>query len=164
MLVLISELIRHKHSADEALLNTILEHEQAARDEELRRMLHHMLVSNRFWMLTLRGDAIDRKQEAIVPASLEELIKGFGETRALELDWLSQTADTDLEASITTPYHPGMVFTAGQAVLQVCLHSQGHRSQCLMRLRSLGITPPTLDFILWVKTERTSTESPASPA
>jgi uncharacterized damage-inducible protein DinB len=34
-------------------------------------------------------------------------------------------------------------------LLQVCLHSQGHRAQAAKLLRALGGTPPMLDFILW---------------
>ena len=38
-----------------------------------------------------------------------------------------------------------------QAMMQVCLHSHGHRAQCAVRLRLLGGTPPNMDFILWLK-------------
>jgi uncharacterized damage-inducible protein DinB len=36
-------------------------------------------------------------------------------------------------------------------MMQVVMHSQGHRSQCATRLRQLGGTPPAMDFVLWLK-------------
>jgi uncharacterized damage-inducible protein DinB len=37
-----------------------------------------------------------------------------------------------------------------QAIVQVCMHSQGHRAQCAKMLRRLGGAPPMTDFILWL--------------
>ena len=45
---------------------------------------------------------------------------------------------------------PGGSCSIAQAYLQVCLHSQGHRSQCASRLRALGGQPPVTDFIVWL--------------
>ena len=41
-------------------------------------------------------------------------------------------------------------FSVAQALMQVCLHSHGHRAQCSMRLRLLGGTPPAMDFVHWL--------------
>ncbi len=38
-----------------------------------------------------------------------------------------------------------------EAMMQVVMHSQHHRGQCASRLRVFGGTPPTLDFIVWLK-------------
>jgi uncharacterized damage-inducible protein DinB len=35
--------------------------------------------------------------------------------------------------------------------MQVALHGQNHRGQSLTRLRELGGKPPTLDYIIWIK-------------
>ena len=42
------------------------------------------------------------------------------------------------------------VHTLGESMLQVFLHTQHHRGQVCMRLRELGVVPPTVDFILWL--------------
>jgi uncharacterized damage-inducible protein DinB len=52
---------------------------------------------------------------------------------------------------IETPWFPGAKLTLAQAMMQVVMHSQSHRGQCLSRLGEAGAKPPTLDFILWLK-------------
>jgi len=41
-------------------------------------------------------------------------------------------------------------------VLQVFLHTQHHRGQVCMRMREVGVVPPTIDFILWLWAGRPS--------
>ena len=95
------------------------------------------------------------------PGSLEPLIESYKETAAMEMEWLSRCDDAELRRQLVTPRLPGKSFTVSEAVMQICLHSYGHRSQSAMRLRSLGGTPPPTDFILWV-TERPGPEWPAT--
>jgi hypothetical protein len=45
---------------------------------------------------------------------------------------------------------PGGRCTVAQAVMQVCMHSHGHRAQCAKLLRWHGGVPPMTDFILWL--------------
>jgi uncharacterized damage-inducible protein DinB len=40
-------------------------------------------------------------------------------------------------------------------LLQTVLHSQHHRGQISTRLRALGGAPPTFDYIIWKKKDRT---------
>ncbi|MBL8232675.1 MAG: hypothetical protein JNL98_29525 [Bryobacterales bacterium] len=48
----------------------------------------------------------------------------------------------------------GLNPSLAEAWMQVVMHSQNHRGQCLTRLRELGAKPPTLDYILWLKRQR----------
>ena len=45
-------------------------------------------------------------------------------------------------------------------MMQVAMHSLGHRAQCATRLRALGGNPPNTDFILWLK-ERPAADWPS---
>lgn len=45
---------------------------------------------------------------------------------------------------------PACRLPVGEALLQVALHSHGHRAQNALRLRALGGEAPTTDFIVWV--------------
>ena len=146
MLALFQDLIRHKAFADAAYLKAIRNHKPAAADPGLRIRLHHIIISNRYWLFANLGRDFDLEAERTVPASLDELILRFKEAHALELDWIAGAAESDLNrAAGSTP------FTVAQALTQVCLHSQGHRAQCAEALRALGGTPPPTDFIVWVK-------------
>jgi uncharacterized damage-inducible protein DinB len=150
MLTLLQDIVCHKVHANASLLKAIREHEAAARDEELRKLLHHILLANRFWFLLTVGAAFDAGTEGHIPESLDPLIHAFRETHRRELEWVSRLRESELMRSLETPHIPGHKFSILEAAMQVCLHSQGHRSQCATRLRLLGGLPPTTDFILWV--------------
>ncbi len=152
MLSTIDDLVRHKWWANAVLFRAIEQHPPAADDEELRKMLHHILVSNRFWLLTILGHAFAREDEMQIPGNLGGIIERFKETERLESDWLSQASEQDLERTLETrSSRLGIDVSVRQALLQICMHTQGHRSQCATRLRALGGTPPGADYILWIK-------------
>jgi len=153
------DLIAHKGYADAALLRAIRQHPSAAADAPLRTLLHHMLVANRFWLLAILGEPFLHDVETRVPDSLDTLVAGFQATHARELAWLAGGVETRLSESLEHPQMPGGRCLVSQALLQVCLHSQGHRSQAAKLLRALGGTPPMTDFIVW----RIDRPSPAWP-
>jgi uncharacterized damage-inducible protein DinB len=153
---MIDQLIRHKWWANFNLLRAVEQHTPAAEDGELRKLLHHILIANRYWLLlTLNQPFIDETEKR-VPGSHAEIIKSFASTEKMELDWLSRDTDSDLERALHPRALPDVTVTVAQAMLQVSLHSQGHRSQCASRLRALGGTPLPMDFVLWVREQRTT--------
>jgi len=157
---IMEDLVRHKWHANAAYLAAVYRHEAARQDEELRTLLLHILVANRFWLFLTQGKEFDRENEARIPGSLDPLIESYKETESLETEWLSRCDDAEWSRQLVTPRFPGKSFTVSEAVLQICLHSQGHRAQSASKLRSLGGTPPATDFILWVM-ERPGPEWPA---
>jgi len=52
---------------------------------------------------------------------------------------------------LETPFIAGSSFSISEALIQVCMHSHGHRAQCATGLGLLGGAPPAMDFILWLK-------------
>jgi uncharacterized damage-inducible protein DinB len=157
MLPTIEELVRHKWWANTNLMHAIQQHPAAAEDKELHKMLHHILVSNRFWLFTILGYAFVREDEMQVPANLAGVVERFKETEQLESDWLSQASEQDLERTLETrSSRLGIDVSVKQAILQICMHTQGHRSQCATRLRALGGTPPGMDYVLWIKEQATA--------
>ena len=152
MLAMLKELIKHKWWATARLLRSIEQNSAAAMDEDLRKMLHHILVANRFWLLTILGLPFVGENEMQVPASLAGLAEKFTETEHLESEWLSKATESDLDHTLETrSSRLGIDVSVRQAILQICMHSQGHRAQCATRLRALGGTPPGTDYVLWIK-------------
>lgn len=154
------DLIAHKGFADAALLNAITQHPAASTDASLRTLLHHMLVSNRFWMLSIVGEPFDIEVETRVPESLDALSAGFRTTHARETEWLAVARDDAFAQALESSLIPGGRCLVSDALLQVCLHSQGHRAQCAKMLRALGGVPPATDFIVW----RAGRPAPSWPA
>ena len=152
MLLMLQDLIRHKGCANASLLGAIRRHEAAAQDVELRKLLHHILVANRYWLAMIADLPFVLEEETQVPESLEILAEQYRITHVREVEWIDQATEADLTVKLESPFihKSGQSCSVGQALMQVCMHSQGHRSQCSMKLRELGGTPPSMDFILWL--------------
>jgi uncharacterized damage-inducible protein DinB len=151
MLAMLLDLFQHQAFADAAMVSAIRQHDVAARDEVLRGLLHHMLVAHRFWIHLGQGLTFSVEREGGVPDSLDQLVSRYRDTQNQERQWLVQLKESDLSRILESTFFPGRLIPLGEALIQVCLHSQGHRSQCAMRLRQLGGEAPPLDFIVWVK-------------
>ena len=151
MLAMLLNLFQHQAYADASMINAISRHETAARDPELRGLLHHILLAHRYWIHLSQGIPFAVDEEAKVPDSLEPLAARYRDTQLKERDWLAWLEESDLGRTLESPYFPGRGIAVSEALMQVCLHSQGHRSQCSTRLRMLGGEPPPVDFILWLK-------------
>jgi uncharacterized damage-inducible protein DinB len=147
---MLQNLVRHKGYADASLLRAIRRNDRAAQDDELRRLLHHIILANRFWLTQVLSRPFVLEEESRVPESLEEVAGRYRETHVEELTWISEFDETDLARRLQSPFIPGGSCSVVEGMMQVCMHSHGHRSQCATRLRLLGGTPPALDFILWL--------------
>ena len=55
MLETLRDLVAHKGYANAALLSAIRQNAGASSDPELLELLHHILLANRFWLLTVLG-------------------------------------------------------------------------------------------------------------
>jgi uncharacterized damage-inducible protein DinB len=151
MLGMLRDLVQHKAWASAALLSAIRQNETASDDEALRTLLHHIILANRFWLFSCLGRPFAIDEESRVPESLAPLADLFQATHAMEGDWMSHAGQSELARVLEDALIPGGRCSIAQAYMQVCMHSQGHRSQCATRLRLLGGHPPATDFILWLK-------------
>ena len=154
MIALFRDLFHHQAYADALLLTAIRRHEVAAKDQELRTLLHHILIAHRFWLHLCQRKPFSVEAENVVPATLDEIITGYKETQELENVWLKELEESDLIRTVESPFLANRKVAVSEGLMQVCLHSQWHRAQCAMRFRMLGGEPPSLDYILWVKERR----------
>lgn len=150
MLETLRDLVDHKGHANAALLNAVRQNEAAAADPELWELLHHILLANRFWLLTVLGSPFVFEEESRPSVAFDELIDRFARMQAQERAWLASAAEADLARIMKDALIPGGECSVAQAFLQVCLHSHGHRAQAAKLLRRHGGTPPATDFILWL--------------
>ena len=158
MLTLIDQLIGHKWWANFNLLRSVEQHQPAAEDAELRKLLHHILIANRYWLLLTLGQPFIDEEERRIPESHAALINHFRETESIEKHWLSSIKQSDLDRPLQPRALPDITISVAQAATQVALHSQGHRSQCASMLRALGGVPAPMDFVLWVRDQAASTK------
>jgi uncharacterized damage-inducible protein DinB len=150
MLEMLRDLVAHKGHANATMLTAIRQNGAAASDPELWELLHHILLANRFWLLTVVGLPFVRADEARSSPSFDALIQRYGSTQAQEALWLEAATEEDLARSLEDALIPNGGCSVSQAFVQVCMHSQGHRAQCATLLRRHGGVPPPTDFILWL--------------
>jgi uncharacterized damage-inducible protein DinB len=150
MLEMLRDLIAHKAHANAALLTAIQQNRAAASDPEMGELLHHVLLANRFWVLTILGLPFVLDDEARPASSFDALVQRYVSTQAQESAWLASATSADVTRIIEHPLIPNFACSIAQALMQVCLHSHGHRAQCAKLLRRHGGTPPATDFIVWL--------------
>jgi uncharacterized damage-inducible protein DinB len=152
MLTLLRDLVAHKGYANAALLHAIRQNSAAVDDTELLELLHHILLANRFWLLTILGSPFVLADEGLRARSFDELIQRYNATEAQESAWFATATGEDPARVLTNALIPNGQCSVAHAFMQVCLHSHGHRAQCAKLLRRHGVEPPATDFILWVTT------------
>ena len=150
MLQMLRDLVAHKGHANAVLLHAIQQSRPAASDPELWELLHHILLANRFWLLTILGLPFVHEDEARPCPSFDAVIQRYGSTQAQEAGWLETATETDLARILEDALIPNGKCSVSQAFMQVCMHSHGHRAQCAKLLRRHGGVPPSTDFILWL--------------
>jgi uncharacterized damage-inducible protein DinB len=162
MLEMLRDLVAHKGHANASLLTAIQQNSTAASDPELWELLHHILLANRFWLLTVLGLPFVHEDEARPSSSFDALTQRYVSTQAEEASWLETATDRDLARILEDALIPNGKCSISQAFMQVCMHSQGHRAQCATLLRRHGgVTTPT-DFILWLMNRPRAEWIPAS--
>jgi uncharacterized damage-inducible protein DinB len=149
---MVRDLVDHKGHANAALLSAIRQNAAAAADPELSQLLHHILLANRFWLLSVLGLPFVLEDESRHAPSFDALVQRYARTQAQEAAWIDTAAARDLERTLKTPLIPTGECSVAQAFMQVCMHSHGHRAQAATLLRGHGGTPPAGDFILWLTT------------
>ena len=144
---LIRDLILHQEWADNELLRAAA---ASVGDERLRTLLHHIVVVQQVFHAMLTRTAYE------IPAESEDLQRLYDKSHAdlrMFLDTLR--SPEDLQGIVENPRMPDIRGSVADVLMQVVLHSQNHRGQCLTRLRELtGAPAPTLDYIWWVKLGR----------
>ena len=150
MLASVHDLVTHKGYANAAMLSAIAANGAAVVDFELSELLHHVLLANRFWLLTVLDEPFVLDVEARRSGSFGDLVQRYAAMQDRESAWLAAATESDLERILEDPQIPGGRCSVAQAFLQVCLHTHGHRAQAAKLLRRHGVVPPTLDFILWL--------------
>jgi uncharacterized damage-inducible protein DinB len=156
MLEMLRDLVAHKGHANAVMLGAIRQNDTAAADPELRELLHHVLMANRFWLLTVLGLPFVFEDESRPFNAFDALMERYRSTQEQESTWLAAATDADLARVLENPLIPGGTCSVAQALMQVCLHSHGHRAQCAKLLRRHGSVPPNTDFILWLATSTPS--------
>lgn len=147
----LQELYLHQEWADAEHWRAFESFPQALDDKAIReRLLHIHLVQHAFlWLLGPRDVEFSVKKIEDFPTISD--LKQYGRDSLSRLNDLVRGIDATLSETIEVPwFRPAARITVRHALMQAAMHSHYHRGQNATRLRELGATPPTTDFIVWL--------------
>jgi uncharacterized damage-inducible protein DinB len=123
-----------------------------ARDhEELRRRVAHILGVQQGFLSVLRGEPSGQPPEGPPPSFTE--LKAWAETcHAGLLGFVDSLEPQALSGTVRIPWFPDppCVITITEAIVQVAMHTQHHRGQCMTRLKDFSGEPKNVDWIIWL--------------
>jgi uncharacterized damage-inducible protein DinB len=129
-----------------------------ARDhEELRQRVSHIIGVQHGFLTVMRGEP-PGGPSAGPPRSFEDL-KAWAESCHVGLRDFAASLDPEaLAGTVRIPWFPDppCVVTVAEALVQVALHTQHHRGQCLTRLKDFGGEPKNVDWIIWLWKQKPS--------
>ena len=153
-IALIRELLGHQAWADTELLRAVAADAGASSDSKLRETLQHTVVVQRVFAAMLTGAALDVQKESQPVESVTALHELFAASHLSLLSFVDGLSAEALDSAVQNPWMPDLKGTVAEILMQVVLHTQNHRGQCLTHLRELTGKAPTLDFIIWLKLGR----------
>lgn len=114
--------------------------------------LAHLLVSEKIWLMRLRGEdtsAVNKSPEL----SHAECVSLFEEMRAGLASYIASLSEDDLGSLLTYRNFKGTEFQTpvGEILTHVLMHGAYHRGQVAKALRAEGHTPADTDYITFVR-------------
>jgi uncharacterized damage-inducible protein DinB len=150
MLAFLRDLMAHAEWANAVFFNTW--GKSPARDhEELRRRVGHIIGVQQGFLSVFRGEAPGGPPAGPPPS--------FGELQARAVtvhgglhDFAAGLTPEVLSRTVRIPWFPDppCVITIAEALVQVAMHTQHHRGQCMTRLRDFGGEPKSVDWTIWL--------------
>jgi uncharacterized damage-inducible protein DinB len=152
MFTLLRDMFGHQAWADREQWRAIEAVPAAHNDAALRNRLHHIhLVQHSFiWTVGKQTTPFSMTNAADFPTF--EALRGYArDVHRTMADEFGRLSDADLEEPVVIPWFKDrpLTLSRAEALTQAVMHSQWHRGQDSSRLRDLGVTPPTLDLIVW---------------
>jgi uncharacterized damage-inducible protein DinB len=149
----LSDLYPHQAWADAELWRAIGAHPAARDDQAIRQRLHHIhFVQHAFvWMVGDRATPFRMTQPGDFPTfeSLQAYARQFHEQVPSLVSGLTSARLAE-KVEISWFKDPPLSVPIAEALTHAAMHSHYHRGQNATRLRELGGTPPTTDYIVWL--------------
>lgn len=118
----------------------------------LRKTLLHIRDAEDWWLRNwTQGPSTFERLPS--ETSLAEARQSFVDTSAARRAFLAPLSAADLERPVEAivPGNLRMRFRLGESMVQLCGHGTHHRAQVANMLRQVGLQPPPLDFVVWLR-------------
>jgi len=166
---LLADFFRHMEWADAAVWDSVLSSKEAKGDTKLREYLYHLHLAQWAFLRTWRGEPRDTPYPKF--EDLRPLAAWASRYHKELAEYVSTFDDLKLSEPMPVPWadiaerrlgRRPEVTRIGETALQVVFHSTYHRGQVNARLRSVGGSPPLVDYIGWLWLGRPAADWPAS--
>jgi uncharacterized damage-inducible protein DinB len=146
----VRDLMAHAEWANAVLFHTW--GKSPARDhEEMRQRVGHIIGVQQAFLSILRGEPPGGPPSG-PPPSFEALKARAENCHAALRDFVAKLDPADMARTVHVTWFPDppCIITQAEALVQVAMHSQHHRGQCMTRLKDFGGEPKNVDWIIWL--------------
>ena len=129
-----------------------------ARDhEEMRRRVGHIIGVMEGFLSVFRAETPGGFSDG-PPPSFDDLEARAAFCHPALRDFASNLTVESLSTTVRIPWFPDppCVITISEALVQVAMHTQHHRGQCMTRLKDFGGEPKNVDWIIWLWKQKPS--------
>jgi uncharacterized damage-inducible protein DinB len=150
MLSFLRDLLAHAEWANAMFFHTWAK--TAARDhEELRQRVGHIIGVQSGFLAILRGETPGGPPGG-PPPSYDALKARAEACHAGLRDFAAPLKEEELSRTVRIVWFPDppCIVTVAEALVQVGMHTQHHRGQCMTRLKDFGGEPKNVDWIIWL--------------
>jgi uncharacterized damage-inducible protein DinB len=170
-LEVIGELYRHMEWADACVWKAVLAAPATGGDADIHERLRHLHGVQVNFLSSWRKRPFDREHaRGLDLDGLARLCRGFHADAAA---YVASLHESELDAPHVLPWaayvsermgRPVAESTLRDTLVQAAAHSQYHRGQVNTRLKQVGGTPPSVDYIAWIWRGKPRPEWPAAAA
>ncbi len=119
----------------------------------LRKTLCHLVQAEEWWHTNWTKGPAGAFPEADETVTFADLAKRFAAAWAARDRFVGTLKDGDMTRPVTVKPRPDLTleFPLDVSLVQLCGHATQHRAQMLNMLRHVGVPPPGLDLVLWLR-------------
>jgi uncharacterized damage-inducible protein DinB len=150
MLEFLNDLLAHMEWANAELFQAWSQ--SPARDnEELRKRISHLSGVQAGFLAIFRGEEPGGPRSG-APPTYDELLARARHSHDGLREYMKNLAPESLSGKVQITWFrdPPCIITLAEALVQVAMHAQHHRGQCMTRLKDFGGEPRNVDWIIWL--------------
>ncbi|HUR82001.1 MAG TPA: DinB family protein [Thermoanaerobaculia bacterium] len=148
----VRNLFSYTEWANEEIIATMrtLDDEQRA---SVRDVVAHIIMAEWIWLRRWKGES-PNAEPPWCTGSLDVLVENLRAIESERRAFIDALSDDELQAGVAYRSMKGDPFTTRlvHQLQHVANHSTYHRGQAAMKIRALGVQPPTTDLIHWYRT------------
>jgi uncharacterized damage-inducible protein DinB len=124
----------------------------------LRKSFAHLRDAEVWWHKNWTNGPAGGFPAADEKISIADVARSLDEAWAARDKFVAGLTDADLARPVTTKPRADLTlqFPLGVSLVQLCGHATHHRAQMMNMMRHVGVSPPGLDLVIWLRDAKTA--------